>query len=121
MAVVMFRGVNPSSHYLVIRQGRSGPFITDRLMKGLAVNLVGHRDSEVGHPIRDLGIYRVSESGEGHNEIAEGWVGFLVEQEIAVLKDGSDLTVEDIRACATMHAIAFLEQEGDDSGDSTAP
>ncbi len=113
MAAAIFRSIDPAASYLVIEQGKAGPFITQRLTSGLPVNLVGHRDSPTGHPIRDLAIYKVSEAGEAHNEIAQGWAPFLVDHEIARLYVGADLTVEAIRACATMQAIAFIDATGD--------
>ncbi len=114
IACALLRWVDPDGQYLVIRPEMAAPFIADRLLAGLPTNMVGHRDSATGHPIRDLGIYCVSPQGSGHQEIAEGWVEYLVTRGIADVKWGSELTVQDIRACATMTAIAFLEADQQD-------
>jgi hypothetical protein len=111
IAVALFRQTDPEAMYLIIRPDKAVAFNADRLMQGLPVNLVGHMDYEVGLPIRDFGIYRMTETGQGHNEIGEAWGPVLCEAGIAVMKHGHELTHQHFMEFATYTAIAMLESD----------
>jgi hypothetical protein len=109
IAAVLFRSIDPEAQYLVVVPDRAAPFTTQRLLNRLPANLVGHRDDPAGRPIRDSGIYRITDTGTGHNQIAEGWVDALVSSGTAIQKQGQAITVDEIWSAALVEVMARLE------------
>jgi hypothetical protein len=107
IAQVHFKNVDPDARYLIVRDSTADKFNFDRLSTGKPLNLVSHRDSQIGVPLRDNGIYKITADAEGHMEIGEGWVDHLVGLGVADVCAGRAITVAQIYAWANQDITAF--------------
>lgn len=114
IANVIFRSIDPAGDYIVIRDKCAAAFTTARLLAGLPANIVGHRDDANGRPIRDCGIYRVTDAGIGHNEVAVGWASLIHGGNTGTVKSGGDITLDEVWAAALAEVLARVEPTEED-------
>ena len=107
IAEILLRTIDMHAKYLVCEEGIN-QFVTDRLVAGLAVNIVYVSDAPLSpKPPRDLGVYRIRDSYEApmDNSIETGYVGYLVSKGLGTIKLGCDITAGDIIASARMEVL----------------
>jgi hypothetical protein len=110
IASALFAEIKPQEQYLVVPPGQASKFNLARMTRGESVNIVSANDAPNQLPIRDHGIYHGAKLPVADNQIDLPMVNLLLGEEIAVAKQGYELTVEDIWAAATVYVLARMEE-----------